>query len=143
MSIETATILETGQPYPYRQTELVEPDWTRFPKWQDVTREQWESVQWQRANCIKNLKQLRGLYGDLIDERFYADMDRDQRERATMSKPTSPRSGTRRSFVVGATTASPHFRTPSDLLRRCPTVDSPSSKAATSSSCRTARHTRR
>ena len=90
MSIETATILESGQPYPYRQTELVEPDWTRFPKWQDVTREQWESVQWQRANCIKNLKQLRGLYGDLVDERFYADMDRDQRERATMSMLVPP-----------------------------------------------------
>ena len=50
----------TGQPYPYRRVELVEPDWTRFPGWKDVTREQWESAQWQRAHCVKNLRQLRG-----------------------------------------------------------------------------------
>ena len=41
MSIETATALdlalETGQPYPYQRVELVEPDWTRFPGWRDVT----------------------------------------------------------------------------------------------------------
>ena len=26
-----------GQPYEYRRRELVEPDWTRFPGWRDVT----------------------------------------------------------------------------------------------------------
>ena len=30
-----------GQPYPYRRVELVEPDWTRFPGWKDVTAEEW------------------------------------------------------------------------------------------------------
>ena len=90
MSIETATGVQSGQPYVYRQTELVEPDWTRLPGWKEVTREQWESVQWQRSKCIKNLKQLRELYGDLIDERFYEDMERDQRERATMSMLVPP-----------------------------------------------------
>src|SRR5680860_834446 len=90
VSIDTATNLEQGQAYLYRQTELVEPDWTRLPGWKDVTREQWESVQWQRSKCIKNLKQLRELFGDLIDERFYADMDRDQRKRATMSMLVPP-----------------------------------------------------
>jgi lysine 2,3-aminomutase len=90
MSIDTAVGLETGQPYPYRQTELVEPDWTRFPGWKDVTAQQWESVQWQRAHCVKNLKQLRTLWGDLVDERFYADLERDQKERATMSMLVPP-----------------------------------------------------
>ena len=90
MSIENATELLSGQPYPYRQAELVEPDWTRLPGWKDVTREQWESVQWQRSKCIKNLKQLRDLYGDLLDERFYADLERDQAERATMSMLVPP-----------------------------------------------------
>ncbi len=90
MSIETATGPESGQPYPYRRTELVEPDWTRFPAWRDVTSEDWESVQWQRAHCVKNLKQLRALLGDLVDERFYADLERDQRERATMSMLVTP-----------------------------------------------------
>ncbi|HEX6875146.1 MAG TPA: lysine 2,3-aminomutase [Nocardioidaceae bacterium] len=79
-----------GQPYPYRQVELAEPDWTRFPGWKDVTRDEWESVQWQRAHCVKNIKQLRALLGDLVDDRFYADLERDQQERATMSMLVPP-----------------------------------------------------
>src|SRR6478609_9344126 len=90
MSIETSIGLGTGQPYLYRRTELVEPDWTRFPGWKDVTTEEWASAQWQRAHCVKNVKQLRELMGDLVDERFYADLERDQAERATMSMLVPP-----------------------------------------------------
>src|SRR5215218_9114729 len=90
VSIESSIGLETGQPYPYQRVELVEPDWTRFPGWKDVTTEQWESVQWQRAHCIKNVRQLRELLGDLVDDRFYADLERDQAERATMSMLVPP-----------------------------------------------------
>jgi lysine 2,3-aminomutase len=90
MSIETSIGLETGQPYPYQQVELVEPDWTRFPGWRGVTAAEWASVQWQRAHCVKNVKQLRELLGDLVDERFYADLERDQAERATMSMLVPP-----------------------------------------------------
>src|ERR1700704_4312066 len=90
MIIETSIGLETGQPYPYRRTELVEPDWTRFPGWTDVTAEDWASAQWQRAHCVKNVKQLRELMGDLVDDRFYADLERDQAERATMSMLVPP-----------------------------------------------------
>ncbi len=79
-----------GQPYAYRFSPLVEPDWTRFPGWAEVTTEQWESAQWQRSHCIKNLRQLRALFGDLLDERFYDDLERDQRERATMSMLVPP-----------------------------------------------------
>ena len=78
-----AELLE--QPYAYRRRELVEPDWTRLPGWRDVTAEEWASVQWQRAHCVKNVKQLRALMGDLLDDSFYADLERDQAERATMS----------------------------------------------------------
>ncbi|WP_460835426.1 KamA family radical SAM protein [Nocardioides hungaricus] len=80
----------SGQPYPYRRVELVEPDWTRFPGWRDVTTAEWESVQWQRAHCVKSVRQLRELMGDLLDERFYADLERDQAERATMSMLVPP-----------------------------------------------------
>jgi len=90
MSIETSIGLDTGQPYPYRRAELVEPDWTRFPGWKDVTAAEWESVQWQRAHCIKNVRQLRTLWGDLVDEAFYEDLERDQAERATMSMLVPP-----------------------------------------------------
>ena len=78
------------QPYRYQQRELVEPDWTRFPGWRDVTAEQWADVQWQRAHCVKNIKQLRELMGDLLTEEFYADLERDQVERATMSMLVPP-----------------------------------------------------
>jgi lysine 2,3-aminomutase len=78
------------QPYTYVRRELVEPDWTRFPAWRDVTPDEWESAQWQRAHCVKNVKQLREVTGDLLDERFFADLERDQAERATMSMLMPP-----------------------------------------------------
>ncbi|MCK0113223.1 lysine 2,3-aminomutase [Ornithinimicrobium sp. F0845] len=78
------------QPYRYQQRELVEPDWTRFPGWREVTAQEWADVQWQRAHCVKNIKQLRELMGDLLTEGFYADLERDQAERATMSMLVPP-----------------------------------------------------
>ncbi|MEP6854316.1 MAG: lysine 2,3-aminomutase, partial [Pedococcus sp.] len=78
------------QPYVYRHRELVEPDWTRFPGWRDVTAQDWASAQWQRVHCVKNLRQLRELMGDLLTESLYADLERDQAERATMSMLVTP-----------------------------------------------------
>lgn len=78
------------QPYEYRRHELVEPDWTRFPGWRDVPRADWESAQWQRAHCVKNVAQLRGVLGDLIDQRFYEDLAADQTGFATMSMLLPP-----------------------------------------------------
>jgi len=82
--------MTSAQPYLYRGRELVEPDWTRFAGWRDASRADWESVQWQRAHCVKNVRQLRDVLGDGIDERFYADLGRDQAERATMSMLLPP-----------------------------------------------------
>ncbi len=78
------------QPYEYRRRELVEPDWTRLPGWRTVTREQWESAQWQRVNCVKNIKQLRTVLGDLLDGSFYDDLAQDQAQFATMSMLVPP-----------------------------------------------------
>jgi lysine 2,3-aminomutase len=83
-------VTHAEQPYEYRRRELVEPDWTRFPGWRGVTRDQWESAQWQRVNCVKNVKQLRTVLGDLIDERFFADLAADQERLATMSMLVPP-----------------------------------------------------
>jgi lysine 2,3-aminomutase len=73
------------QPYRYRRRALVEPDWRRLPGWREVTEAEWRDPQWQRAHCVKNIRQLRAVYGDLLDDAFYADLQRDQAERATMS----------------------------------------------------------
>ena len=78
------------QPYAYRRRELIEPDWTRLPGWREVTATEWADAQWQRAHCVKNVPQLRALMGDLLEERFYADLERDQAERATMSMLVPP-----------------------------------------------------
>ncbi|MBP6996568.1 MAG: lysine 2,3-aminomutase [Phycicoccus sp.] len=82
--------MNLDQPYEYRRRELVEPDWTRFPGWRTVTSSQWADAQWQRAHCVKNVMQLRDVMGDLLDEDFYGDLERDQRERATMSMLVPP-----------------------------------------------------
>ncbi|GAA1754111.1 lysine 2,3-aminomutase [Nostocoides vanveenii] len=78
------------QPYAYRQRELVEPDWRRFSGWREVSQADWRSAQWQRAHCVKNLAQLREVMGDLLTDDFYADLERDQGERATMSMLLPP-----------------------------------------------------
>ncbi len=78
------------QPYAYRFAPLVEPDWTRLPGYREVTAEQWRSAQWQRSHCVKTIAQLRAVFGGLVEDRFYADLERDQAERATMSMLVPP-----------------------------------------------------
>jgi lysine 2,3-aminomutase len=79
------------QPFPYPlKREFVEPDWTRFPAYAAVTAEEWESAQWQRAHTVKNLAELKHALGDHLDDELYADIERDQQERATMSMLIPP-----------------------------------------------------
>ncbi|MEN3584823.1 lysine 2,3-aminomutase [Streptomyces sp. ZYX-F-203] len=76
--------------YEYRSSPLVEPDWRRFPGWRTVTEDEWADPQWQRANCVKDAKGLRRVVGDLLDESFYEDWERDRLHRATMSVLLTP-----------------------------------------------------
>ena len=78
------------QPYAYRRRELAEPDWRRFPGWAEVGDADWESAQWQRAHSVKNARQLRDVTGGGLSDAFLADLERDQRERATMSMLLPP-----------------------------------------------------
>ncbi|MBI3300297.1 MAG: lysine 2,3-aminomutase [Elusimicrobia bacterium] len=74
------------QPFKYPLTRpFVEPDWTRFAGWKDVTKAQWESALWQRQNSIKNIKDLGKVLGPLLTDDLVAEIERDQLERATMS----------------------------------------------------------
>jgi len=74
----------TRQPYRYVRTELLEPDWRRLPGFRDVTEAEWRDAQWQRAHCVKNLKQLRAVVGDRWPETFFADVEADMARFATM-----------------------------------------------------------
>ncbi|HVV07689.1 lysine 2,3-aminomutase [Amycolatopsis sp.] len=87
-AVSTADTL--GQPYSYARKELVEPDWRRFPGWREVTEAQWRDAQWQRVHCLRNIKQLRAVLGDLVGDEFYEDLAADQRELATMSMLLPP-----------------------------------------------------
>jgi lysine 2,3-aminomutase len=79
------------QPFRYPlEREFLEPDWTRLPGYRSVTAEQWESAQWQRAHTVKNLKELKAAFGELLTEDLAVDIQRDMFERATMSMLIPP-----------------------------------------------------
>jgi lysine 2,3-aminomutase len=80
----------TAQPYAYQRTPLVEPDWTRLPGWRAVTAAQWRSAQWQRANSVKTIAQLREVLGTDIGEDFFEDLAADQHKTATMAMLVTP-----------------------------------------------------
>jgi lysine 2,3-aminomutase len=70
--------------YPTRR-EFLEPDWRRIPAYKDVSAADWESAVWQRKHTIKNLRELKAALGPLLPEDLAASIERDQKERATMS----------------------------------------------------------
>jgi lysine 2,3-aminomutase len=79
------------QPFRYPlEREFVEPEWQRLPGYRDVTAEQWESAQWQRAHSVKNLKELNDALGPFLTDELAADVQRDMFERATMSMLVPP-----------------------------------------------------
>jgi len=79
------------QPYEYPpRRKFVEPDWRRLPGYRDVTETEWRSAKWQRQHTVKNLDQLRRVFGDLLPTDLDQSIERDQRERATMSMLVTP-----------------------------------------------------
>lgn len=87
----TAPALAAPQPFKYPlERQFVEPDWKRIPGYQGVSKADWESALWQRRHTIKNLKELRAALGPLLPEALASSIERDQRERATMSILITP-----------------------------------------------------
>ncbi|WP_405020771.1 lysine 2,3-aminomutase [Kitasatospora sp. NBC_00070] len=78
------------QPYQYVRTPLAEPDWRRLPGWRHVTPQQWRDAQWQRAHCVKNIRQLRAVMGELLTDLFYQELAADQAGYAMMSMLLPP-----------------------------------------------------
>ena len=93
-SPETALHLRahaSEQPYHYPpKRDFVEPDWRRIPGYADVSETDWRSARWQRQHTVKNLDQLRKTLGQLLPEDLAKSIERDQRERATMSMLVPP-----------------------------------------------------
>jgi lysine 2,3-aminomutase len=79
------------QPYEYPPArDFIEPDWRRLPGYRDVTEAEWASAKWQRQHTVKNLDQLRRVFGHLWPEDLADSITRDQSERATMSMLVPP-----------------------------------------------------
>jgi lysine 2,3-aminomutase len=79
------------QPFKYPlQRPFEEPDWRRLPGYREVTKEEWESAVWQRKHTVKNLRELKEALGSLLPDALAEGMERDQRERATMSLLVPP-----------------------------------------------------
>jgi lysine 2,3-aminomutase len=74
------------QPFKYPlDRPFVEPDWKRIPGYKDVTQADWESALWQRKNTVKNLRELAMVLGALMPPDLLFSIEKDQKERATMS----------------------------------------------------------
>jgi len=79
------------QPFKYPlERAYAEPDWTRLPGYRKVARADWESALWQRKNTVKSLAELKEALEDLLPDDLAAGIERDQRERATMSLLITP-----------------------------------------------------
>ena len=90
-ALEVVSEATSDQPYAYPPArDLVEPDWRRLPGYRDVTDAEWRSAKWQRLHTVKNLDQLRRVYGDLFPDDLATSIERDQAERATMSMLVPP-----------------------------------------------------
>jgi lysine 2,3-aminomutase len=80
-----------AQPFVYPpKRAFVEPDWTRIPGYRGVSKADWESALWQRRHTVKNLKELKAALGELLPDSLAASIERDQKERATMSILITP-----------------------------------------------------
>jgi lysine 2,3-aminomutase len=80
----------TTPPYQYRRTELVEPDWRRFPGWRQVTTAEWRDPQWQRLHSVRGPVQLRRVFGPLLEDHAYAELTADAERFATMPVLVTP-----------------------------------------------------
>ena len=79
------------QPFRYPlERAFLEPDWTRLPGYRGVSRADWESALWQRKNTVKNLAELKEALGKYLTDDLAASIERDIRERATMSMLVTP-----------------------------------------------------
>src|SRR3954451_5601129 len=90
-ALKPAALTAAQQPFVYPlQRSFVEPDWNRIPGYKGVSQADWETALWQRKHTVKNLKELKAALGPLLPETLAASMERDLKERATMSMLITP-----------------------------------------------------
>jgi lysine 2,3-aminomutase len=96
MAFQTGNIRDLGsktdrQPYAYKYSgDFAEPDWRRLPGYKNVTAEEWRSALWQKRAFVKNVQQLKAVFGEYLSDAFAMDILKDQAERSTMSMLIPP-----------------------------------------------------
>lgn len=79
------------QPYAYPPSRpFVEPDWTRWPGYRNVTAREWEDAVWQRKHSVKNLRELAEAWGDHAPADLLESIAADLEQRSTMSMLVPP-----------------------------------------------------
>ena len=69
----------TRQPFQYPlKRQYAEPDWTRLPGYKDVTKDQCESALWQRQHSVKNVKELKDVFGANLSDALAEEIVKDQ-----------------------------------------------------------------
>ncbi|MEU0203831.1 MULTISPECIES: lysine 2,3-aminomutase [unclassified Streptomyces] len=84
------TDLVADDAYCYQPREPVEPDWTRFRGWRDVSAREWRDPRWQRTHSVRSARRLRDVVGDWLADSVYEDLLTDQERYATMSVLLTP-----------------------------------------------------
>src|ERR1051325_3505068 len=54
------------QPYTYRRTEMVEPDWRKLPAYKSVTPQEWRDPKWQRKHSVTTVNDLHEVFGSYL-----------------------------------------------------------------------------
>jgi lysine 2,3-aminomutase len=86
-----AAMTSAQQPFVYPlERQFHEPDWTRIPGYRGISKADWESALWQRKHTVKSLKELKAALGELLPDSLLMSIERDQKERATMSLLVTP-----------------------------------------------------
>jgi lysine 2,3-aminomutase len=84
--VKKAVSASSVQPFQYPlKRQFVEPDWTRLPGYKGVTQEQWNSALWQRQHSVKNVRELKDVFGMHLSDALVEEIVQDQALRATMS----------------------------------------------------------
>jgi lysine 2,3-aminomutase len=78
--VEPVTLEPSAQP----PGDFAEPDWRRLPGFREVTGREWESSTWQLAHSVKNVRQLKDVFGSYLPDELAGDIERDQEVYATM-----------------------------------------------------------
>ncbi|MGQ0678275.1 MAG: KamA family radical SAM protein, partial [Actinomycetota bacterium] len=84
-------MIAVPRPYSYPpDLAFEEPDRRRIPGFGGVSQAEWDNAQWQRRNSVRNVHELKQVFGDLLPEDLALSIEADRDHLATMSMLVTP-----------------------------------------------------